>query len=105
MVLGWKALDTACRQVKEWNENATPTRVSVNVSNRQFAQSDFADRVEQALTRAEIDGSAIQLEITESVMVQDYEMKWRRASPVWVLPSKQRFEPHNVLVRQIDNWL
>ena len=74
VVLGWKALDIACRQVKEWNENATPTRVSVNVSNRQFAQSDFADRVEQALTHAEIDGSAIQLEITESVMVQDHEM-------------------------------
>ena len=72
--LGWKALDIACRQVKEWNENATPTRMSVNISNRQFAQSDFAARVEQALTRSGIDGSAIQLEITERVMVQDYEM-------------------------------
>ncbi len=74
VVLGWKALDIACRQVKVWNENATPTRVSVNVSNRQFAQSDFPDRVEQALTLADIDGSSVQLEITERVMVQDYDM-------------------------------
>ena len=74
VTLGWEALDIACRQVKKWHEIATPIRVSVNVSNRQFAQSDFPDRVEQALTLAEIDGSAVQLEITEGVMVQDYEM-------------------------------
>jgi diguanylate cyclase (GGDEF)-like protein/PAS domain S-box-containing protein len=72
--LGWEALDAACRQVKAWLEIATPIRVSVNVSNRQFAQSDFPDRVEQALAQAEINGSAVQLEITESVIVQDFEM-------------------------------
>ncbi len=72
--LGWKALDMACRQVKEWCEIAPPTKVSVNISNRQFAQSDFPDRVEQALTLADIDGSSVQLEITERVMIQDYEM-------------------------------
>jgi diguanylate cyclase (GGDEF)-like protein/PAS domain S-box-containing protein len=72
--LGWKALDAACRQVKAWLEIATPIRVSVNVSDRQFAQSDFPDRVEQALAQADINGSAVQLEITESVIVQDYEM-------------------------------
>ena len=71
--LGWNALDIACRQVKEWSDNATPTRISVNISNRQFAQTDFPVRVEHALTHAGIDGSAVQLEITERVMVQDYE--------------------------------
>jgi diguanylate cyclase (GGDEF)-like protein/PAS domain S-box-containing protein len=74
VALGWNALDTACRQLKKWSEIAEPTKVSVNVSNRQFAQSDFSDRVEQTLTEAEIDGSSVQLEITERVMVQDYEM-------------------------------
>jgi diguanylate cyclase (GGDEF)-like protein/PAS domain S-box-containing protein len=72
--LGWGALDSACRQVREWREIASPTRVSVNVSNRQFSQRDFPERVEEALTKAQVDGSAIQLEITEGVMVQDYEM-------------------------------
>ena len=74
VALGWNALDTACRQLNQWNEIASPTRVSVNVSNRQFAQSDFPDRVKQALSRTAIPGSAVQLEITERVMVQDYEM-------------------------------
>jgi diguanylate cyclase (GGDEF)-like protein/PAS domain S-box-containing protein len=74
VALGWEALDIACRQAKVWHEIAAPVRVSVNVSNRQFAQADFTDRVERALGQAEIDGSAIQLEITERVMVQDYEM-------------------------------
>jgi diguanylate cyclase (GGDEF)-like protein/PAS domain S-box-containing protein len=72
--LGWRALDTACRQVKEWDGIALPTRVSVNVSNRQFAQSDFADRVQETLAATDVDGSAIQLEITERVMVHDYDM-------------------------------
>jgi diguanylate cyclase (GGDEF)-like protein/PAS domain S-box-containing protein len=74
VTLGWEALGAACRQLKKWDEVAKPTRVSVNVSNRQFAQSDFSDRVEQTLTEAGIDGSALQLEITERVMIQDYEM-------------------------------
>ena len=72
--LGWNALDTACRQLKRWSELAIATRVSVNVSDRQFAQSDFPDRIEQALTRTAVDGSSVQLEITERVMVKDNEM-------------------------------
>ena len=72
VTLGWNALETACRQVKEWREIKAPTKVSVNVSNRQFAQADFPDRVEQILAQTEINGSAVQLEITERVMVQDY---------------------------------
>jgi diguanylate cyclase (GGDEF)-like protein/PAS domain S-box-containing protein len=74
VTLGWEALDTACRQLKCWDEIAKPTRVSVNVSDRQFSQLDFSDRVEQTLTEADIDGSELQLEITERVMIQDFEM-------------------------------
>ena len=71
--LGWNALESACHQVSAWREMDSHLRVSVNVSNRQFAQVDFADQVERAIDDAGVDGSALQLEITEGVIVQDHE--------------------------------
>ena len=72
--LGWAALDAACRQAKVWSELEGSPRVSVNVSNRQFKESDFAERVKQALDEAAIVGDLLQLEITERVIVDDYEL-------------------------------
>lgn len=45
--------------------------VSINVSPLQFQQSDFVDTVEQSLKRAGVDPSKIELEITESMLIDD----------------------------------
>ena len=71
--MSWLALRESCTQVQAWRKINPDLRVSVNVSNRQFAQTDFVDRIRQGLDEAEIDGSAIQLEITERVVMQDHE--------------------------------
>lgn len=71
--MSWQALGAACRQAQAWLESDARPRLSVNVSDRQFAQDDFAEKVEQGLTEAGIDGSSIQLEITERVIIQDKE--------------------------------
>jgi len=71
--MSWQALGEACRQTRAWLDVDAALKMSVNVSNRQFAQADFADRIEQVLDEVGIEGSAIQLEITERVMVQDHE--------------------------------
>ena len=76
--MSWLALRESCGQVQAWRKINPDLRVSVNVSNRQFAQTDFVDRIQQGLDEAEIDGSAIQLEITERVVMQDHEAAMSR---------------------------
>ena len=71
--MSWQALGAACRQAKVWLDVDADLRMSVNVSDRQFAQEDFADQIEQGLVEAGIEGSALQLEITEEVVVRDHQ--------------------------------
>jgi EAL domain-containing protein (putative c-di-GMP-specific phosphodiesterase class I) len=47
--------------------------VAVNISPRQFAAPGFYKRVEDLLARSQIDPACIELEITESVMVENAE--------------------------------
>jgi predicted signal transduction protein with EAL and GGDEF domain len=62
---GWNVLATACRQVREWRDAGFPVHVAVNLADRQVTDPELVDRVAAALTAAGIDGSALQLEITE----------------------------------------
>jgi diguanylate cyclase (GGDEF)-like protein len=50
--------------------------VTVNVSARQLAQTNFADTVTQAINRAGIDPSQIYLEITEGALMHDVGSAW-----------------------------
>ncbi len=52
---------------------ATDLSLAVNVSSRQFREPDFALRVTEALDRAGIEPSALELELTESVLADDLE--------------------------------
>jgi predicted signal transduction protein with EAL and GGDEF domain len=45
--------------------------MSVNVSGRQFKQPDIVEQVEKILRETEVDPSAIKLEITESVTMDN----------------------------------
>ena len=47
--------------------------VSVNISSRQLSQGDLVASVRNALSAAELDASALHLEITESAMLQNPE--------------------------------
>jgi EAL domain-containing protein (putative c-di-GMP-specific phosphodiesterase class I) len=71
--MSWHALGEACRHARSWLDLDGRVRVSVNVSDRQFAQVDFSDQIEQAISESGVEGSAIQLEITERVVVHDLE--------------------------------
>ncbi len=68
-------LDTACRQLKCW-EAGNETRdfvLAINVSAKQFHQPDFVDQVRKAVARHAIDPQRLELEITESVLLDDTE--------------------------------
>ena len=72
---GW-VLNEACAQAAAWLEDRNvdaPFAVSVNLSARQLAQVDLVDRVREALEKHQLSPTALCLEITESVLMEDAE--------------------------------
>ncbi|MHB1098002.1 MAG: EAL domain-containing protein [Burkholderiales bacterium] len=83
----WVLLE-ACRQIKQWQREGFPVSVSVNLSARQFrhiaasvdmdgksASGDIAnclvETVDRVLEETRIDPSCLELEITESILMQN----------------------------------
>ncbi|HWM19273.1 MAG TPA: EAL domain-containing protein [Ilumatobacteraceae bacterium] len=72
--LGAFMLDEACRSLAHWRRTIPGGEglyISVNLSPRQVRESDIVDIVAEALLRHGLPGSALWLEITESVMMED----------------------------------
>ncbi len=68
---GW-VLREACRQVRQWQDMGLGiVRVAVNVSYRQFAGDDLAENVRAVLAEFGLPGSALELEFTERVLIED----------------------------------
>ena len=63
-----------CRQVRDWKGAGLDVPpVAVNLSARQFQQKDLESRVREILQEAGVDPQALQLELTESVLMQEPE--------------------------------
>ncbi len=70
--LGEWILQTACKQIQAWkNDGFSGLRVAVNLSPRQFHQPDLSSRVAQILEKIGLEPSSLELELTESLMVED----------------------------------
>ncbi len=70
--MGERLLQMACREFGAWiGQGMAPERLAVNVSSRQFRQSNFADTVRRAIEAAGIAPQRLELEITESLLLQD----------------------------------
>lgn len=68
--IGEFVLRTACKQVVEWQKNGIqPVIVSVNLSTKQFLQTNLVKMVEDILHESGLDPSLLELEITESMTV------------------------------------
>lgn len=61
-------LDTACRCAARWPENLF---VSVNLSPTEFKQGNLVERIQKTLTDSGINPARVELEVTESVMLED----------------------------------
>lgn len=74
--IGEWAIRTACRQTAEWlKEGAGPFRIGVNLFGAQFRSGDLAKRVRSILSEASLPPSALELEITENIILRhDEEM-------------------------------
>ncbi len=72
--IGDWALQEACRQNKAWQDAGLPSMtVSVNVSARQFRDKTLIARVVDALRDSGLEARHLELELTESLIMQDVE--------------------------------
>jgi diguanylate cyclase (GGDEF)-like protein len=70
--IGEWVLRTACRQAKAWLDEGLPFgRMAVNVSGQQFVLKDFSATVAAILAETGLTPSMLELEITESVVMND----------------------------------
>lgn len=68
---GW-VLREACRQAAQWRDAGLGlVRMAINVSYRQFLAEDLAGAVREALEEHSLPGSALELEFTERVLIED----------------------------------
>ncbi len=70
--IGDWVLQTACHQAVRWQSMGHEGfRMAVNVSPRQLQDPGFAQRVERALLRSDLNPKNLELEVTESTLVKD----------------------------------
>lgn len=73
--IGEWVLKTACTQIKAWHDAGFPAmQVAVNLSSKQLRDKNLTNVVKQALKEAEIEARYLDLELTESVLMQDMEL-------------------------------
>lgn len=68
----WVARE-ACREAKNWHDSGHSIVVSINVSNIQFAHDDVYSFIRAALEEFQLPAHLLQIEITESTLMQQPE--------------------------------
>lgn len=77
--IGEWVIDTACHQLKVWKDNGLNfLRLAVNLSARQFNQLNLYQKISRILIDAGLEPQDIELELTESTLVQNAEIALRR---------------------------
>ncbi|HEX7965741.1 MAG TPA: EAL domain-containing protein [Gammaproteobacteria bacterium] len=73
--LGQWVLEQACKRARQWHDaaNGRPFHIAVNLSVRQFGMKNLVEVVRGALQDSGLPPAALQLEITESLIMRDVE--------------------------------
>ncbi|PNU19057.1 hypothetical protein C2E25_14355 [Geothermobacter hydrogeniphilus] len=72
--MGEWVLREACRQNRRWQAlGFSPIRITVNISARQFLKGDLVQMVAEVLEETTLDPCFLELEITESMVMDDVE--------------------------------
>jgi diguanylate cyclase (GGDEF)-like protein/PAS domain S-box-containing protein len=76
----WVLLE-ACRQARAWSDSGLGVvPVAVNVSAAEFGDGDFISKVRTVLIATGVEPSNLELEVTESILMQDAESTVRTLS-------------------------
>jgi diguanylate cyclase (GGDEF)-like protein/PAS domain S-box-containing protein len=71
--IGAWVLNAACAQAARWRREGVMIPISVNISARELSELDLAARIRKELTRFQIPGRALCLEVTEEAVLRDPE--------------------------------
>jgi EAL domain-containing protein (putative c-di-GMP-specific phosphodiesterase class I) len=72
--LGEWMIGVVCRQIHTWQQEGTRIiPISVNISLRQFQQSDLPQKIEALLKDNNVDPFFLEIELTESTVMQDVD--------------------------------
>jgi len=73
--IGQWVLEAGCRQLAQWGlkPETAHMKLAINVSAKQFHQSDFVAQVQDVLQRTGANARCLKLELTESMLVQNLE--------------------------------
>jgi EAL domain-containing protein (putative c-di-GMP-specific phosphodiesterase class I) len=74
-------LQTVCRQNKAWQDQGfSPVVLAVNITPRMFQQRELPQLVGQALSESRLEARFLELEVTESMILQNVEASIRTLS-------------------------
>lgn len=71
IALGAWVMEQAVREAAKWMHAGHPLVISVNVSTLEFRQPDFVERVTRLLAVHQLPPSLLEIELTESILLQD----------------------------------
>jgi diguanylate cyclase (GGDEF)-like protein/PAS domain S-box-containing protein len=72
--IGEWVIREACRQAQAWQQQGyDPVRVAVNLSSLQFKRGDVIEMITDLANEAGLDPQWLELELTETIMLQDVE--------------------------------
>ena len=74
--IGWWVLERVCRQIADWKEQGLwkLDYLSININSRQLLKNNFAEVFIQKLEHYGIKSSEIKIEITETSLIDDFEL-------------------------------
>jgi EAL domain-containing protein (putative c-di-GMP-specific phosphodiesterase class I) len=91
--VGRWALSTACAQGAEWHDKGYRFSVSVNISVRQFASSDFVDVVDEILIATRFPRALLVLEFAQSMLASESSARLRALKELGVRLAVDDFAP------------
>ena len=74
--MGRYVLERACAQVSDWQRRLSKPdlSISVNMSAKQFVESDLVDQITRVLTETALKPTCLKLEITENLVMENAEI-------------------------------
>jgi diguanylate cyclase (GGDEF)-like protein len=87
--LGEWVMRTACIQCREWQQQENlPLHISVNISAAQFQRDEFVELVKRILEESKLDPAYLELELTESVIMEKGDMAINKLNQLKALGVK-----------------
>lgn len=75
--IGEWVLRHACSQAQDWNLKGIPLGISVNLSNRQFHQTNLVDRTARILAETGLNPQLLEFDVTEQTIMADVDFSLR----------------------------